>query len=267
MMMREKVTAIIPTYNNEKIIRQCLESVKWADEILVVDSFSTDATLDICLEYGARIIQHDYINSALQKNWAIPQATHDWIFCLDSDESLEKGAKEEILSLINDPDNNYEAARLPRKNYAFGKWIKGCGFYPDYVVRLYKKKYRYSCREVHAHIIVDEKKVKTLAKHIIHDDLDSLHSLLVKFSRYMKYEYEELKKQNKKFTLKEVTLRPLYIFFWSYWYKRGFADGIRGFCISIYKAYYNFIMYMMLWEDQKGKEELNSWRKSNRYGE
>ncbi len=69
-----KITAIVPTFNNEKIIRRCLENVKWADEILVVDSFSTDRTLDICKEYGARIIQHEYINSAIQKNWAIPQA-------------------------------------------------------------------------------------------------------------------------------------------------------------------------------------------------
>lgn len=263
--MREKVTAIIPTFNNEKIIRRCLESVKWADEILVVDSFSTDATLDICREYGTRIIQHEYINSALQKNWAIPQAKHDWIFCLDSDESLEKGAKEEILSLITDLGDSYEAARLPRKNYVFGKWIKGCGFYPDYVVRLYKKQYRYSAREVHAHIVVDDKKVKTLTYNIIHDDLDNLYSLLEKFSRYMKYELDELKKQNKKFTLKDVTLRPIYMFCWAYFYKRGFADGIRGFFLSVYKAYYNFMMYMMLWEGQEGIRALNSWRKSNRY--
>ena len=101
--MREKVTAIIPTFNNEKIIRRCLESVRWADEILVIDSFSTDATLDICREYGARIIQHEYINSALQKNWAILQAKHDWIFLLDTDEYLEDGLGDEIFDALNNP--------------------------------------------------------------------------------------------------------------------------------------------------------------------
>jgi glycosyltransferase involved in cell wall biosynthesis len=128
--MREKVTAIVPTFNNEAIIRRCLESVKWADEILIVDSFSTDRTLEICKEYTNRAIQHEYVNSALQKNWAIPQATHDWIFLLDTDEYLEEGLLEEILEALENPEPGIEGYVFPRKNIYYGQWVRTCGIYP-----------------------------------------------------------------------------------------------------------------------------------------
>src|SRR5258708_36958369 len=101
--MAEKLSVLLPTYNNAAIVRATLESVKWADEILVVDSFSTDATLDICREYGARIIQHEYINSAKQKNWAAPQCTHEWVLQIDTDEVLEPGLQEEVAGASAGP--------------------------------------------------------------------------------------------------------------------------------------------------------------------
>jgi len=98
--MRAKLSVLLPTFNNEGIIRATLESISWADEILAVDSFSTDNTLDICREYGARILQHEYEQSAKQKNWAIPQCAHDWVFQIDSDEVLEPGLREEIEAVL-----------------------------------------------------------------------------------------------------------------------------------------------------------------------
>jgi glycosyltransferase involved in cell wall biosynthesis len=254
-MEREKFTAIVPTFNNERIIRRCLESVKWADEILVVDSFSTDKTLDICREYGARIIQHAYINSALQKNWAIPQAAHEWILLLDSDEELESGFKEEVSSILGDSDQNIDGYRMARKNLIYGKWIKTCGIYPDYLVRLFRKKCRYVEREVHAHLDISPERIGSFDRHIIHYDFTDLNSYLIKFSRYMKYELDQLVKENRRFRLREITLRPLYMFCWSYLYKQGFRDGIRGFFLSVLKAHYNFTMYMKLWEEERSKKE------------
>jgi glycosyltransferase involved in cell wall biosynthesis len=255
-MEREKITAIVPTFNNERIIRRCLGSVKWADEILIVDSFSTDKTLDICREFGARIIQHEYINSALQKNWAIPQSEHEWILLLDSDEELELGFKEEILTLLETPPENIDGYRMARKNLIYGKWVKTCGIYPDYLVRLFRKKCHYIEREVHSHIDISPERIGDFKHHIIHHDFTDLHSYLIKFIRYMKYEGDQLVKEGRKFRIREITLRPLYMFCWSYFYKKGFRDGIRGFLLSVLLAYYNFIMYMKLWEYERAKRNL-----------
>src|SRR4030067_2871370 len=91
-----KLSILLPTFNEENNLEACLESVSWADEILVVDSYSTDRTLEIVKRYGARIIQHEYINSAKQKNWAIPQCAHEWVLVIDTDERLEPGLREEL---------------------------------------------------------------------------------------------------------------------------------------------------------------------------
>jgi glycosyltransferase involved in cell wall biosynthesis len=260
-MEREKITAIVPTFNNERIIQRCLESVKWADEILVVDSFSTDKTLDICREFGARIIQHEYINSALQKNWAIPQASHEWILLLDSDEELEQGFAEEILNKLESAPDNIDGYRCSRRNLIYGKWVKTCGYYPDYQERLFRKKCRYIEREVHARVNIAPERRGQLNHDIIHHDMPDLQKYWAKFPRYMKYELDQLIKEGRRFRLREITLRPLYMFCWSYFYKQGFRDGIRGFLLSVLLAYYNFIMYMKLWEQQYGKNEIESWGK------
>lgn len=246
--MREKVTAIVPTFNNQKIIRRCLENVNWADEILIVDSFSTDKTLDICREYTDRIIQHEYINSALQKNWAIPQAKYEWIFLLDTDEYLEGGLVDEIIEALKNPRPGIEGYYFRRKNLIYDQWVKTCGLYPDSLVRLFKKKYKYQTREVHAHIEIPKERTKTFAHHIIHEDFNDIHSYLIKFARYMKYECDEYWKQERRFSWTDITLRPIYMFLWSYIFKKGYKDGIRGFMLSVIKAYYNFMIFMKLWE-------------------
>src|SRR6185295_2035582 len=102
--MRPPISILLPTFNSAATVRETLESVKWADEILIVDSFSTDQTLDICREYGARIIQHEYLNSARQKNWAAPQCKHEWVLQIDTDETLEAGTREEIEVALGSGD-------------------------------------------------------------------------------------------------------------------------------------------------------------------
>lgn len=250
LVMREKVTAIIPTYNNEKIIRRCLENVLWADEILIVDSYSTDNTLNICREFTDRIIQHEYINSAKQKNWAIPQAKYDWIFLLDTDEYLEEGLVEEISEALNVPQPGIDGYAFARINLIYDMPIKTCGIYPDTLVRLFKKHYRYQEKEVHAHIDIPPERTGRFTHHLIHDDFNNLESYLIKFARYMRYENDEYWERGRRYSWVNVTLRPLYMFLWAYFFKKGFKDGFRGFFLSVNKAYYNFIIYMMLWERQ-----------------
>ena len=115
-MPQTKLTVLIPTYNCQVHLRECLDSVKWADEIFIVDSFSTDNTLDLCREYGARIIQHEYIQSAKQKNWAIPQCAHEWVLQIDTDEVLEPALREEIAAVLENPPAGVDGFRI----YCFG---------------------------------------------------------------------------------------------------------------------------------------------------
>ena len=124
--MRPLISILLPTFNSAATVRETLESVKWADEILVVDSFSTDRTLEICSEYGARIIQHEYLNSARQKNWAAPQCKHEWVLQIDTDETLETGSREEIEAALA-TSNTVDAFRLPRKNHVRGRWMRHAG--------------------------------------------------------------------------------------------------------------------------------------------
>ncbi len=125
--MRAKLSVLLPTFNNAEIIRPTLESVKWADEILVVDSFSTDSTLDICREYGAHIIQHEYIQSAKQKNWAIPQCAHEWVLQVDTDEVLEPGLREELETVLANPPGSVDGFRINFKHQVLGDWLRVCG--------------------------------------------------------------------------------------------------------------------------------------------
>ena len=137
--MPAKLSVLLPTFNNAGIVRAALESVRWADEILVVDSYSTDNTLDICREYGARIIQHEYVQSAKQKNWAIPQCAHQWVLQIDTDEVLEAGLREEIQAVLESPPAGVDGFRINFKHQVLGQWVRVCGLYPEYHLRLFRR--------------------------------------------------------------------------------------------------------------------------------
>ena len=111
-------------FNEADKVLECLESVKWADEILVVDSYSTDATLDVVSRFGARVIQHEYINSAKQKNWAIPQCKYEWVLQIDADERLEPALQIEMQQALVSPPPDVDGYECPRRNHILGRWIK-----------------------------------------------------------------------------------------------------------------------------------------------
>ena len=125
-----KISILLPTYNCENTIISTLKSIKWSDEILVVDSFSNDSTLDIVKEYGVNIIQHEYINSAKQKNWAIQHCSNEWIFQIDSDEILEEKAEGIIRNAIKNSGENIHCFKMPRKKPCFGEVGKIWWFIP-----------------------------------------------------------------------------------------------------------------------------------------
>lgn len=248
MQVRPKISVLLPVFNNGDSLRPTLESVKWADEILVVDSFSKDATLEVCRAYGARILQHEYINSAKQKNWAAPQCAHEWVLQIDSDETLEDGLKEEILAAIENAPPDVHGFYIPVKNHVLGKWIKGAGMYPSFTVRLFRRNHgKWQEREVHARIEVSGK-IETLRGHILHQGMPHLTNQLRNLDRYTRYEADELKKNGKKFHWSRVVIYPALVFAHRYFWQGGWREGWRGFFVCAYLSVYYLFMYAKLWE-------------------
>jgi glycosyltransferase involved in cell wall biosynthesis len=246
--MRAKLSVLLPTFNNAEIIREALESVKWADEILVVDSFSTDSTLEICREYGARIIQHEYEQSAKQKNWAIPQCTNDWVFQIDSDERLENGLREEIEAVLESPPAGVDGFLINFKHHVLGRWVRVCGLYPEYHLRLFRRDAgRFEDKEVHAHVRVPGE-VRTLSNHILHFGMTSLTKQLSNLDRYSRYQADELRKRGKRFSWSQVVLRPPAVFIFHYFWKRGFLAGYRGLWLAAITTTSDFWVHAKLWE-------------------
>lgn len=239
------ITALIPTYNCEDSIRDCLESVKWVDKIFVVDSFSTDGTLAICREYTDWIVQHEYVNSATQKNWAVGQIQTEWTLQIDSDEVLEPALQAEIRTNLS-TDEQPDGYRFKFKAMMWGKWTR---MLDNQQIRVFKTALgRWSDREVHAKL-QGPKVVKLLDHFVIHADLVDLSAELQQFARQVVvWESNQYFKEGRRWRWWNVTLRPIALFLIYYFKHGGFRDGFRGFYQSAYHAFYSFMVYSRLYE-------------------
>ena len=254
-MQRAKLTVLIPTYNEEENIRDCLESVKWADEILIVDSYSNDRTLEIARQYTDRIIQHEYINSATQKNWAIPQSKYEWVLIVDSDERVNEDLKNEIEKALLQKPNDINGYYIPRKNFFLGKEIKHCGweFEHDLNLRLFRRNSgRYEDKEVHADIIINGKTGR-IKSPFLHYSYRSIDQYLKKLERYTNWGALDVARGDKKVGWHQFILRPVGTFVKMFILKRGFLDGIHGLILSLFSSYYVYIKYVKAWEIQRSK--------------
>lgn len=241
-----KLSVLVPVFNVEDVIRDCLESVKWADEIVVVDSFSNDRTLEICREYTDEIYQHEYINSAKQKNWALQKLSHDWTLLIDSDERLTPELSEEIKEILKNPE--YDGYYNVQRCYFWGKWIKTCGMYPMRTIRLWRRsKGKYILREVHAHVDL-QGPAGYLKNDWIHYAHRTFNQFIQKFNRYSSWEADELFKHKKTVRWYDFIFHPLKVFIYKYIYKKGFKDGVRGFFLSFMIAVFEYVSYAKLWE-------------------
>ena len=251
MNERQKITILVPTFNEEPNIRECLESVKWADEIFVVDSFSTDRTLDIAGEYTSRIVQHEYINSAAQKNWAIPQATHPWVMIVDADERVTPGLRDEIGDILSKDGDGYGGFYIYRINHFLGKRIRHCGWDRDDVLRLFRRDLgRYQEREVHADVIL-KGRTRHLRHKILHYTFSSFDQYLKKMYRYASWAAGDRAKRTRRVHWHQLTMRPAFRFFKQYILRLGFLDGKEGLILCLLSAYSVFLKYARLYERQK----------------
>ena len=245
-----KLSVLLPTYNEAAKIAACLESVRWADEILVVDSYSTDDTLAIAREYGTRIVTHEYINSARQKNWAIPQCTYEWVLQIDADERLEPVLQQEIQAVLESPPSDVDGYRMSFKHHILGRWVKVMGLYPEYHLRLFRRDVgRFQDREVDAHVVVPGR-VVTLEGHFLHYGVASISQRLRSLDRYTRYEADERAKQGRRFSARQMIARTLGAFFYTFIWQRGYMAGMRGLILSVHKADFVFWTYAKLWEKE-----------------
>ena len=241
------ISVSIICYNEEKNIRRCLESVKWADEIIILDSFSTDRTLDICREFSENIFQHDFDGHVQQKNRALQSCSYNWVICLDADEVISKELRESIQS-IDTEKIEYKGFYVPRRVFYLGKWINYSGWYPDYKMRFFDKRFgRWEGVNPHDKVNV-RGKTATLRGDLLHYSYENISAHLIQMDRFTDIQACEYEKMGEKPSVINFTLRPLYKFIKSFIIKRGFMDGMRGFIIASMGAFYVFMKFLKLYE-------------------
>lgn len=248
--MKIPVSVAIITKNEEKNIRDALESVKDFEEIIVVDSFSQDKTIDICKKYTDKIFQIEWSGFYFQKQFAIDRATLPWVLVLDADERVTEPLKKEIMEKINEHD--IDGYLIPRKNFFLGRWIKYSGWWPDYTLRLFKRnKGKMEKREVHEKIIIDGK-TDYLKEPILHYTYDSIEDFIKKMQKYSTLSAIEIQAQNpsKYKILIKMIISPFFTFFKMFILRLGFLDGLRGFILAVFYSFYSFLKYAKAWEKQ-----------------
>lgn len=239
-----KITAIIPTFNESHNIDAVLRSVHWCDEIMVVDSFSTDDTVERARAYTSRIIQSEYINSASQKNRAIPQAAHEWILLVDADERVTPELQNEIRSLLNGDHIPCDAYWIYRKNYFMGREIRYSGWQGDKVIRLFKRDTcRYEEKSVHAEVITTGK-IGTLKHKLVHNTYRDIFHYMEKWDRYTTWSAQDAFNKGVRPNAFHFIIKPAFRFFKHYFLQLGILDGRAGYIISSLSAKAVFMRYV-----------------------
>ncbi|MGQ0578418.1 MAG: glycosyltransferase family 2 protein [Betaproteobacteria bacterium] len=243
-----KLSVVIITRNEEAGIRRCLESVKWADEIVVLDSHSTDATVQICREYTQYVHETDWPGFGAQKNRALQRATGDWVLSLDADEQVTPELRDEIrtvLSVSAGPD----AYELPRLSNYCGRFMRHGGWWPDHVTRLFRRgKAHFSDDLVHEKLIVNGATGR-LGNHLVHLAFENFEEVLHKIDRYSTASAEMLRDKGRSGSLSRALLHGLWTFLRTYVFKAGFLDGRHGFMLAVSNAegtYYRYLKLMLL---------------------
>lgn len=242
------VSVVIVTKNEEINIEDALKSVEDAKEIVVVDSFSSDRTVEICKQYTDRVYQHEWQGFTPQKQRAVDYAGGPWVLILDADERVTPGLKTEIIENINNTECS--GFYMPRENYFIGKWIRHGGWWPDNTLRLFRKdKGRLETREVHEKVVV-EGKTRYLHNPLKHYTYRSITDYVERMQRYSDLAAMEIRKRSGRAGLFSLTMKPAFTFLKMYFLRLGLLDGIRGLILAVLYGYYTFLKYAKTWEGQ-----------------
>jgi glycosyltransferase involved in cell wall biosynthesis len=260
------ISTIIITLNEEKRIRECLKSVKWTDEIIVIDAKSSDNTVSICKEYTDKVFIREWLGYSNQKNFGIEKAENDWILSIDADERITPELKDEIIEKVAVPI--FDGYYFPRKSFFLGKWIKHSGWYPDCQLRLFKKdKGKFNKRDVHEGVELTSNNIGYLKNDLLHYPYGDLKHYFEKFNEYTTLSsnaldkrgnnvfFHSIVKKGRNFHWYNLIIDPILFFIKSYFLRLGFLDGIQGFIVCMISAFNTLVKYAKLWEIQKHKNE------------
>jgi glycosyltransferase involved in cell wall biosynthesis len=252
-----RITATIITLNEAENIRAACESVAWADEVLVVDAKSNDATREIAAECGARVIEREWPGFAAQKQFAAENAAHEWIFSLDADERVSDDLRASIAALREaDPAHLADGYRVARRSFYMGRWIRGGGWYPDYQLRLYRRERgRWAGAYVHESVKMDTgARVDNLQGDLHHFSvLDAAHHHRMIGERYAPLAAQQMFEAGRRTTPFTIALAAPSAFLRSFLLKGGFRDGVAGLAIASFAAHHAFLKHVLLWEKQNGR--------------
>jgi (heptosyl)LPS beta-1,4-glucosyltransferase len=242
-----KLVVVILTYNEAEHITDCIESCRFADGIVVFDSFSTDDTMTHALWAGVQMIQHPFTDYPSQRNAALEavQDVADWVLFVDADERVTEKLADEVLEVIQQP--GYGAWRIPRDNYIFGKLTRGAGWYPDYQTRLLRigKAWHDPARPVHEVVNV-EGELGTMRHTFTHYNYKDVAQFHQKQRKYTRYAAQALHEQGVRPKPQNYVLQPLRHFWWRFVTLKGYQDGLHGFHLSSLMAWYEFKKYQWL---------------------
>jgi glycosyltransferase involved in cell wall biosynthesis len=247
MTAKRPITAYTLTYNEARQLRAVLESIKWADQIIVVDSFSTDGTVEIANEYGAQVISEKFCGFGKLRNFALDAARHDWIFSVDSDERCTPGFQRELFETLQTPE--CAAYYVPRRNQFLGRSIRYSGWYPDYrQPQVFdRRRFRYCEDLVHEKWTCDGS-IGYFKNPILQFPFPDIATVMRKMDRYTSLMAERHFHEGRRAKLRHLALNPPAGFLKKFLLQQGFRDGTHGFMISAIYGYYTFLKYSKLWE-------------------
>lgn len=250
------LSVIVITKNESQNIAACLESVRWADEIIVVDAESSDETVTIAQQFTQKVFVQPWHGFAAAKQFAVEQTTNEWILWLDADERVLPELATEIQEVVKS-NPSHAAFTVARRAYFLGRWIKHSGWYPGRVARLFhKQRASFNSAPVHEGLVINGT-VGELRHDLLHFTDPSIYHYFEKYNRYTSLAADELHAKGKHFRPHNVLLRPIWQFIRMYFIRLGFLDGVQGLLLALFSSSYVFTKYAKLWE----KESIHINRK------
>lgn len=252
------ISVVIVTCNEEKNIKRAIESVKWADEVIVCDMHSTDETAKIAGVLGAKVFFHKpekYVE--LVRNSSIDKAVNEWVLILDPDEEISESLAKKIIE-ITDKSIISNFIEIPRKNIIFSKWIKNSMWWPDYNIRLFKKGSVLWGNKIHRPPETKGEGLKLPAEEqyaIVHHHYENISQYIRRLDRYTDAQSEEMIKEGYVFNWKDLINKPASEFLSRYFANHGFENGLHGLSLSLLQSFSFIILYLKIWEEEKFKEQ------------
>lgn len=252
------ISVVINTLNNESNIEQALRSVKWADEIIIIDMHSEDKTVELSKEMGAKVTFHkrlNYVEPA--RNNAIKKASGDWILILDPDEEIQETLKEKLIQIAQRMEQ-IDYVRIPRKNIIFGKWMKDSIWWPDLNIRFFKKGTVKWSDKIHRPPEASGTGLDLAAEEelaIIHHNYQSIGQYVERINRYSSVEARQLKSEGYQFKWTDLIQKPLGEFLSRFFANKGYKDGLHGLSLSLLQAFSFLVVYLKVWEMENFKEK------------